>query len=143
MSEEGDQSVFVTLGKFIGGKVLTAILVASVLLTSYYFYKNPEKLETLWESTKASLVWLGFVAVLPWGLFFVSALVVRVESNLVSALVLGGYLLVDVLMAFFLTDWRVEGGALTWAVLILGFLCAGVYNFVITESLARKADDTL
>ena len=142
MSEEGDQSVFVTLGKFIGGKVLTAILVASVLLISYYFYKNPEKLETLWESTKASLVWLGFVAVLPWGLFFVPPLVIKSESNAAAAGMLLGYVALDILMAFWLAEWSIQG-VLVWGLLVLGFLLAGVYNFLVCEFLAEQAEETL
>ncbi len=130
------------MGKYIGGKVLTAILVAGVLWTSYYFYKNPEKLETLWDSIKASLVWLGFVAALPWGLFFVPPLVVKADSNPAAAGMLAGYLILDILMAFWLAG-GLFGGVLVWGLAILGFLLAAVYNFMVCDFLAEQAEDNL
>lgn len=142
MAEGGDQSMFGTVGKYIGGKVLTAILVACVLWTSYYFYKNPEALETLWGSTKASLVWLGFAAVLPWGLFFVPPLVAKADSNSAAAAMLAGYLVLDILMAFWLAEWSF-GGVLVWGIAILGFLLAAVYNFMVCDYLAEQAEDNL
>ncbi len=134
--------MFGTLGKYVGGKVLTAILVACVLWTSYYFYQNPEKIKVLFDSTKASLVWLGFAAVLPWGLFFVPPLVVRAESNAAAAGMLGGYLVVDVLMAFWLAGGLLEG-VLVWGLAILGFLLAAVYNFMVCDFLAEQAEENL
>ena len=134
--------MFGAAAKFIGGKVLTAVLVACVLLTSYYFYKNPEKLETLWESTKASLVWVGFAAVLPWGLFFVPPMVVKADSNAAAAGMLAGYLVLDILMAFWLAGWSL-GGVLVWGIAILGFLLAAVYNFIVCDFLAEQAEETL
>ena len=134
--------MFGTAGKYIGGKVLTAILVACVLWTSYYFYKNPEKIEALFDSTKASLVWLGFVAALPWGLFFVPPLVVKADSNPAAAGMLAGYLVVDILMAFWLAEWSF-GGVLVWGLAILGFLLAAVYNFMVCDFLAEQAEENL
>jgi hypothetical protein len=142
MAEGGDQSMFGSGGKYIGGKVLTAILVACVLWTSYYFYKNPEALETLWGSNKASLVWLGFAAVLPWGLFFVPPLVAKADSNSAAAAMLAGYLVLDILMAFWLAEWSF-GGVLVWGIAILGFLLAAVYNFMVCDYLAEQAEDNL
>ena len=142
MAEGGEQSMFGTAGTYIGGKVLTAILVACVLWTSYYFYKNPEKLETLWESTKASLVWMGFVAALPWGLFFVPPLVVKADSNAAAAGMLAGYLILDILMAFWLAGGLLEG-VLVWGLAILGFLLAAVYNFMVCDFLAEQAEENL
>ncbi|MCH8852526.1 MAG: hypothetical protein IID41_07695 [Planctomycetes bacterium] len=134
--------MFGSAGKYIGGKVLTAILVACVLWTSYYFYKNPEKMKVLFDSTKASLVWLGFVAALPWGLFFVPPLVVKADSNAAAAGMLGGYLVVDIFMAFWLAGWSF-GGVLVWGLAILGFLLAAVYNFMVCDFLAEQAEENL
>ena len=132
------------VGKYVGGKVITAVLVVtSGVVLIWYWQLEPEQKQAIWDTIKYSIVWVGFAGVLPWALFFVPSLVLRTESNLVSALALGGYLLTDVLMALYLAGWHVEGGVLTWAVLILGFLCATVYNFAVTESLARHAEDTL
>ena len=66
---------------------------------------------------------------------------VKAESNLVSALALVGYLLVDVLLALWLAEWSVSG-TLAWAVMVLGFLCAGVYNLVVCEFLADRAEES-
>ena len=134
--------MFPAVSKYIGGKVLTAILVACVLWTSYYFYKNPEKMKVLFDSTKASLVWLGFVAALPWGLFFVPPLVVKADSNPAAAGMLAGYLILDILMAFWLAG-GLFGGVLVWGLAILGFLLAAVYNFMVCDFLAEQAEDNL
>ena len=134
--------MFPAVGKYVGGKVLTAILVACVLWTSYYFYKNPEKIKVLFDSTKASLVWLGFVAALPWGLFFVPPLVVKADSNPAAAGMLAGYLVLDILMAFWLAEWSF-GGVLVWGLAILGFLLAAVYNFMVCDFLAEQAEENL
>ncbi len=134
--------MFPAVGKYVGGKVLTAILVAGVLWTSYYFYKNPEKMKVLFDSTKASLVWLGFAAVLPWGLFFVPPLVVKADSNPAAAGMLAGYLVLDILMAFWLAEWSF-GGVLVWGIAILGFLLAAVYNFMVCDFLAEQAEENL
>ena len=57
---------------------------------------------------------------MPWGLFFVPPLLVKAESNLISGLVMGGYLAADVGLALWLGG--LEHGTLTWGVLLLGFL---------------------
>lgn len=132
--------MFGGLAKYVGGKVLTAILIVAAGLTCYYFYKNPDKLESLWSTTKAALVWIGFVVVLPWGLFFLPGMVVRTEANAVAAALLVGYLILDVLMALWLAGWHIAG-TLTWAVVILGFLAAGVYNFIVCDFLAEWAEE--
>jgi hypothetical protein len=93
----------------------------------------------LWHVIRLVLVWLGFVAVWPWALFFVPPLVLRTESNLSSAIMLLAYLLVDVVVAFWLGGWHISG-ALTWVVLLAGLLAAGVYNFIVCEYLAGRAE---
>jgi len=130
-----------SVAQYVGGKLLTAVLVVSAALAGLWFYKHPENLASLWGTLKLTLAWIGFVAVLPWALFFVPPRILRAESNLASALMLIGYVMLDVLIAFWLAGWSVAG-ALTWVVLILGFLSAGVYNFVVCEFLASHAEDT-
>ena len=141
MTEGTNSSVFGSLAKYVGGKLLTAILVVAVGLTCYYFYKNPDKLETLWATTKAALLWIGFVTLLPWALFFLPGVVLRADSNAAAVLLLVGYLILDMLMALWLADWHISG-TLTWAVVILGFLAAGIYNFVVCDFLAEWADES-
>jgi len=131
------------IAKHVSGKIITAILgVTVILIVIWYWRLAPEAREALWTSVRLVLVWLGLAAVLPWALFFVPPLVLKAESNLVSALALLGYLLVDVLLALWLAGWGVAS-TLAWAVMILGFACAGVYNLVVCEFLASRAEDSL
>ena len=129
------------IGKFVGGKVLTAILVVTGgVVLIWYWQLSPEAKQAMWDALKHGLIWVGFVAVLPWATFFVPPLMVRAESNVVSALGLVAYLVVDALVAFWLADWSV-GGAMSWLVLLLGFGCAAVYNFIVCEYLAGRAEE--
>lgn len=131
--------MFATLAKYIGHKVVTAILVLAVGLTGYWFYKHPEHIEDLWHVIKGSLIWLGFAAVLPWALFFLPSWVLRAESNVAAAGLLVGYWAVDIIMALWLAGWHIAG-TLTWAIVIVGFLLAGVYNFLVCDFLAERAE---
>ena len=101
----------------------------------------PEERAALWSMARSALIWVGFVAVLPWATFFVPARVVRAESNAVAAGMLLGYLLADVGFAMYLTRGNFGG---TWqaAVLILGFLIAGLYNFVACDFVANRVEDS-
>lgn len=129
------------IAKYVGGKVLTAVLTVTVALVVIWYWRlDPAARAAIWTNARLILTWIGFATVLPWALFFVPPLVLKAESNLVSALTLSAYLLVDVLWALWLSGWAV-GGTLAWAVMILGFLCAAVYNFVVCEFLADRAED--
>ena len=132
--------IWESVGKYVGGKVLTAVLVVSGVLAGIWFYQHPDDIARLWTAIKLALCWLGFVAVLPWALFFVVPIILRTESNLVSALMLAGFLTVDVLVAFWLAGWSVAG-ALSWVLLFLGFLIAALYNFLVCEFIATRAED--
>lgn len=133
--------MWATLGKFVGGKVITAILVVASSVTLIWFWKHPEDLKALWENIKGVLVWLGFAAVLPWATFFVPTKVVKMESNAAGAAMLGGYLFVDMIVAFWLSGWSING-VLTWGVVLLGFLVAGIYNFLACDYLAEWANES-
>ncbi len=130
-----------TAGGYIGGKVVTAILVAALLGGGYWCYRNPDDLRTVWHAIKYAAVWLGVVAMLPWATFFVTTWVIAKDSNCAAALMLGGYALADVLVAVFLIGGVSGLGTLTWMVLFLGFLSAAVYNFKVCEYLAERAED--
>ena len=134
--------MFETIGKYVGGKVLTAVLVVASAASVIWFWKHPEDLKTIWSVMKGVLVWLGLVLVLPWASFFVTGWVVRKDSNLAGALLLVGLTAVDVVFALYLAGWHVEG-ALTWLVLLLGFLSAGVYNFVVCDFQAGRFEESL
>src|SRR5437870_2791876 len=98
-------------GKYIGGKVLSAVLVvAAALVVIWYWRMPPADRAAMWGMARGALVWLAFVAILPWALFFVPARVVRAENNWISGLALLGYLAVDAAFAFYLTGGHVGGG---------------------------------
>ncbi len=134
--------MFATIGKYVGGKVLTAILIVASAASGFWFYKHPEQLETIWSVLKGVLVWMGLVLVLPWTAFFATGRVVKQDSNVAAGLLLLGLVAIDVLFAMYLANWSVSG-ALTWMVLLLGFLCAAVYNFVVCDYQASYFEDQL
>lgn len=129
-----------SIGQYIGAKAVTAVLVVSSAGAVIWFWRHPEHLATIWQIIKYVLVWLGFVLVLPWATFFVTPWVVRKESNAAAALMLLGYLTADILVAFGLIGGIRGLGSLTWAVLILGFLSAGVYNLKVCEHQAERLE---
>ncbi|MGB0714885.1 MAG: hypothetical protein ACPGXK_03350 [Phycisphaerae bacterium] len=132
-----------TFGQYLGGKVVTAILVVAGGATLIYFYNNPDDLAVIWKTIKYALIWLGFVVVLPWATFFVTPWVVSKESNALAAVMLLGYLLLDAALALFLMGGIWGHGTLAWSVVLLGFLLAAVYNFKACEFQAEQASNAL
>ena len=135
--------MFGGLGKYVGGKVLGAILtVAGILVIIWYLRLAPGSKDAMWSMIRGGLLWLGLAAALPWALFFVPAKVVRLESNAASALMLVGYLLADLAFAVYLIG-SVPGGGWSRAIVVLGLLCAAVYNLIVCEFLAERAEDAI
>lgn len=128
------------IGQYVGGKVLTAILVVASAGAVIWFWRHPEHLQTIWLTIKYVLVWLGVVLVLPWAFFFVTPWVLSKDSNVSAGLMLGGYVLVDVAVALFLMGGPGGHDVLTWMVLLLGFLSAGVYNFMVCDFQAARLE---
>ena len=132
-----------SIGKYVGGKVLAAVLgVGSVLVVIWYWRLPPEARGALWSGVRDALVWGGFAAVLPWALFWIPARVARMSSNGASALLLLAYLVVDAAFGLYLWHGRL-GGAWQTGLVVVGLLCAAVYNFVVCEYLAGPAEDSL
>lgn len=129
------------IGQYVGGKVVTAILVVSGAGAVIWFWKHPEHLQTIWQTLKYVVAWIGFVLVLPWATFFVTPWVVSKDSNLAAAMMLTGYVLADAIVAFCLIG-RVTGlGGFTWILLLLGFLAAAVYNLKVCEHQADRLEE--
>lgn len=129
------------LGRYVGGRVLGAVLFVLAVAVLIWFWQMPaEQKAHLASVVGRAVVWVVFALVLPWALFFVPPLVVRADSNAVSAVVMLGYLLMDAVAALWLAGgWpasRVGGG-----VMIVGLLSAGVYNVVVSEYLARRSEE--
>lgn len=129
------------LGKYLSGKVVGGIVgVCAVLVIIWYWRLTPEARAGLWGTARGTLIWAGCVMALPWATFFIPIKALRAESNRVSALMLAGYLAADVGLALYMTWGHVHYGWQKLA-LLLGFLCAAVYNFAVCEFVAGKADD--
>lgn len=128
-------------GQYVGGRVVTAVLVLAVAGAGYWFYQHPEHLDTIWQIIKYVIAWIGFVLVLPWATIFVTTWIVSKDSNTAAVLMLSGYVLADVLVAFWMIGSVSGHNALTWVVLLLGFLSAGLYNFKVCEYQAELAEN--
>lgn len=134
-------NLWVSLGKYVGGKTFSAILVVAGGASLIWFWRHPEQLAAIWGTLKSVLAWSSFVIVLPWATFFIPLRVVKLESNPAAVLMLVGYAVVDVSAAFWLSSGGIHG-ALTWIVLLLGFLAASVYNFLVCDYLAERAGES-
>ncbi len=134
--------IFTAIGQYIGAKVVTTILVVSGAGAVIWFWRHPEQLETIWETLKYALVWIGIVLVLPWAMFFVTAWAISKDSNKAAGLILLGYVVLDAIVAFALIGRWSGLGALTWLILLLGFLCAGVYNYKVCEYQASRLEES-
>jgi hypothetical protein len=62
------------------------------------------------------------------------------ESNVASALLLLGYAVADIVAALMLAGVRGHNW-LAWIVLLIGFLSAGVYNFLVCEYQASRLEE--
>ena len=133
--------MWAAVGQYVGGKVVTAVLVLAVGGAGIWFWKHPEHLATIWQIIKYAIAWIGFVLVLPWATFFVTKWIVSKDSNAIAATMLVGYLLADVVVAFWMIGSLSGHTALTWVVLLLGFLSAGIYNFKVCEYQAELAEN--
>jgi hypothetical protein len=133
--------MFATLAQYITGKVVTAILVVAGGAALIWFWRHPEHLQALWKTLKYVVTWIGFVLVLPWALFFITPWAAKKESNAAPGAMLGGFIALDALVAFYLIG-SVRGlSSLTWMVLVLGFLCAGVYNLMVCNYQAGRLEN--
>lgn len=134
--------MWASIGKYVGGKVLTAMLAVLAFGCGLWAWKHPEELRAIGHVLKYVALWLGIALVLPWAAFPVLPWVVKKESNVVAGLLLAALTALDVGMALLMTG--VSGlGTLSWLVLLLGFLSAGVYNFVVCNFQASRIEDAL
>lgn len=139
--------ILANIAKFIGAKVAAAIITVAVVAGGVWCYQNPEAVRTFGHVVKLTLLWLAIAAALPWTSYLYLRPLIRFQAERLStyaASVLGAavvvaYGLADIVLAFYLGDFT-GAGTFTWIVLILGFLAAGAYNFVICESLARHIE---
>ena len=126
--------MWASVGKFVGGKLVTAILVVGVAGGVIWFWKHPEDLRSIWDTAKSAMAWLGLVLVLPWALFFTIPLTRKFDNNLAPAVMLLSYLAIDAVAALWLAEWSIQG-SLNWIVVIFGLLAAGIYNFLVAQTI--------
>ena len=139
--------ILADIGKFVGAKVATAVIFLAVAGGGYWCYQNPESLKAGANVVKLTLVWIVVSGALPWTSYLFMRPLLDAQGKMqsaqgaaaVGAAIVGVYCLIDVMLAFYLAGWSIQG-SLTWIVVMLGFIAAGAYNFVICESLARQAD---
>ena len=133
--------------KFVGAKVASAIIGVAVVGAGVWCWQNPETLKAFGAVVKFTLLWLFVAAALPWTSYVFMRPLLSYQASrqsassaaLASLAVISGFWLIDVCLAFYLAGgWFV--GTLTWIVVLLGFIAAAAYNYVICESLARHAD---
>ncbi|MBN2562542.1 MAG: hypothetical protein JXQ75_16580 [Phycisphaerae bacterium] len=139
--------ILAEMGKFVGTKIAAAIIFLAIAAGGYWCYKHPEAVKAFGHVVKLTLLWIVVAAALPWSSYlFMRPLLgfqsSRLSTNGAAALsiaVIAAYCVIDIVFAFFLGDF-IGSGTLTWIVLLLGFLAAGAYNYVICESLARHVE---
>ena len=130
------------VGKYVGGKVLTAILVVLTAGCGIWAWRHPDQLAAIGQVLKYVGVWIGIVVVIPWAAYPLTVMAVRRDSNVAGAILLALVTLLDVVAALMMTGTSGHG-ALVWLVLLLGFLTAGVYNFVVCNYQANRLEDSL
>lgn len=131
-----------SVGKYVGAKVLSAILIVSSAGAGIWFWKHPEQLETIWSVLKSVLVWLGLVLVLPWASYPLTKKVVATDSNRAAIALIAGLFVADGLFALYLSGWSISG-ALARMVVVLGLLSAAVYNFIVCDFQAQRLEDSM
>ncbi|MFQ5410869.1 MAG: hypothetical protein ACE5EC_01175 [Phycisphaerae bacterium] len=139
--------ILAEIGKFIGAKIAGVLITVAMLAGGWWCYENWDTVTAFGHVIKLILFWLILVAALPWASFLFMRPLLDFQSRMqsekaaaaVSVGLIAAFCLIDVLLALKLAGWGF-GGGFTWFVVILGFLAAGAYNFVICESLARQAD---
>ncbi len=139
--------ILAELGKFVGGKVATALIFVAMAGGGLWCYQHPETLRAGWQVVKLTLLWIVVAAALPWSSYLFIQPLMASQSQMQSAraagvvgvAIIAAYSLVDIMLALYLAEGGIVG-SFSWFVVILGFAAAAAYNFVICESLARQAE---
>ncbi len=139
--------ILAELGKFVGGKVATALIFVAMAGGGLWCYQHPEALRTGWQVVKLTLLWIVVAAALPWSSYIFIQPLMASQAQMQSAraagvmgvAIIAAYSLVDIMLALYLAEGGIVG-SFSWFVVILGFAAAAAYNFVICESLARQTE---
>ncbi|MFH0909594.1 MAG: hypothetical protein V1929_12610 [bacterium] len=82
------------------------------------------------------LIWLAFVALLPWATAFATQWALERKSNFTSFIVVSAYTVIDLAAALALTGFSVAGGG-PWLKFLTAFAVAAGYNFWACERIAE------
>jgi hypothetical protein len=139
--------ILADIGKFVGAKIAAAVIFLATAAGGVWCYYNWDSVLAFGHVVKLALFWIILVAALPWSSFLFMRPLLRFQAEqlstrgaaALSVAVIAAFCLVDVVLAFYLGDFA-GSGTFTWIVVLLGFLAAGAYNFVVCESLARYVE---
>jgi hypothetical protein len=135
------------IGKFVGAKIASALIFIAVVAGCVWSYYNWDTLQSAGRVVLNTIIWISIVAALPWSSYLFMKPVMAFQSNLnseraaaaVSVGMIAAYTMVGIAIAFWWLEWAAMSGFSRFVV-IVGFIAAAAYNFVICESLARHVD---
>ena len=122
----------------ITGKVTAGVVALAVIAGGISWWQmEPDTRQMLLRGTGKIAAWFGVVLFLPWVSFFVTTWVAKRESNVVGAMLVAGYTIIETLLLAWLFDWTLPG-ATAWTFLIVGMLVAGAYNLLACDWIAER-----
>ncbi len=135
------------IGKFVGAKIASALIFIAVAAGGIWCYYNWDTVQSAGRVLLNTIIWIGIVAALPWSSYLIMKPLMGLQADLnseraaaaVSVGVIAAYTIIDITIAFWWLEWDAMSGFSRFVV-IVGFIAAAAYNFVICESLARHVD---
>lgn len=139
--------IWTEVGKFVGAKIAGTLISIAVLAGCVWCYYNWGTVQSAGRVVLNTIIWTAIAAALPWSSYLYLRPLMAFQNNLnseraaaaVSIGLIGAYTLLDIIVAFWWLEWGTMGGFARFVV-VVGFIAAAAYNFVICESLARHVD---
>jgi hypothetical protein len=124
--------------KGMAGKIMTGVVALAVIVGAITWWSmDAASRQAIVAGTGRITAWFGIVVLLPWATFFVIAPVAKRESNLAGGILVAGYTVIELLLLFWLFEWKIDGAA-AWTFVCLGGLVAAVYNVFTCDWIAEK-----
>lgn len=120
-------------GKIVSGAVGLAVVAAGIS----WWQMDAGTRQMLISGTGRIIAWLGIVLFLPWVTFFVSTWASKKDSNIISAVVVLSYTILELLLLGWLFEWHFPTGV-AWTFFAVGGLFAGAYNLLTCDWLAER-----
>ncbi|MFH1746763.1 MAG: hypothetical protein ABIG44_06925 [Planctomycetota bacterium] len=120
-------------------KVITWVVLAILLCVGFTLYKlgatgRQALMDALWKST----LWILVVAALPWSFQLFKARILEMGVNWVGLVVLGAFVLVDIIVGLILLGGA-PPGLWPWLATLAVLGLATAYNFLVTEYISEQA----